>query len=233
VAGVGDVNADGYDDVLVGAPGDDTGGSTSGAAYLVLGPMAGLLDLSAATAKLAGEGYYAYAGYSVASAGDVNDDGYPDLLIGAPLAANSGNYAGAAYLVSSPVAGQISLSAATARLSGRGFYDFAGRTVSGAGDMNNDGYDDFMIGAPYNDASATDAGAAYFFYGPVSGTLDMGNASLVLQGENSYDYAGMSVSSGGDTNGDGYTELLIGAPRNDAGASSAGAAYLLKGGPRF
>ena len=100
VAGAGDVNGDGFDDLLVGAYGDDEAGNNAGAAYLVLGSAGGLgLDASLAhpsVIKFLGENATDNAGEGVAGAGDVNGDGYDDLLIGAPA---SDNNTGAVYLV--------------------------------------------------------------------------------------------------------------------------------------
>ena len=141
VSGAGDVNADGHDDLLVGAPGDK---NAAGAAYLVLGPVTGTLDLSLATARLVGERGNDTAGDSVSGAHDVDGDGHDDLLVGA-----SGNPAlidapGAAYLVLGPVSGTLDLSLADAKFLGEGSGDQAGYSVSGAGDVDGDGHDDLL-----------------------------------------------------------------------------------------
>ena len=99
VSSAGDVDADGHDDLLVGAYNEGSGGSQAGAAYLVMGPVSGEVDLSAADAKLVGEAADDHAGRGVSSAGDVDADGHDDLLVGAYGEASGGSEAGAAYLV--------------------------------------------------------------------------------------------------------------------------------------
>ena len=98
----GDVNGDGYDDFLVGAYGDDDGGSNAGQTYLILGKASGWTmdtDLSAADASFWGEDYHDESGFSVATAGDVNGDGSDDFLIGAYGDDDGGTGAGQTYLL--------------------------------------------------------------------------------------------------------------------------------------
>ena len=227
VSSAGDVDADGYDDLLVGAFREDSGGERAGAAYLVLGPVSGEVDLSAAAAKLVGEEPVDQAGHSVSSAGDVDADGYDDLLVGALFHASGGDSAGAAYLVLGPVSGEADLSAAAAKLVGEEPVDYAGSSVSSAGDVDADGYDDLLVGAPYQSYDSVSTGAAYLLLGPVSGEVDLSAAAAKLVGEARNDRAGYSVSSAGDVDADGYADLLVGAHREDSGGVRAGAAYLV------
>ena len=229
VSSAGDVDGDGFDDLLVGADRNDEGGVDAGAAYLVLGPVAGRLDLANTDAKLLGEAGSDNAGDSVSSAGDVDGDGFDDLLVGAPGNDEGGNGAGAAYLVLGPVAGTLSLANTDAKLLGEEEFDAAGVSVSSAGDVDGDGRPDLLLGAISNDEGGNQAGAAYLVHGPVSGTLDLANADAKLVGEEVLDNAGVSVSSAGDVDGDGRADLLVGAKSNDAGGSIAGAAYLVHG----
>ena len=229
VSGAGDVNGDGFDDLLVGAPYHDAGGNYAGAAYLVLGPVLGTVDLSAADAKLVGEEQWNFAGASVAAAGDVNGDGFDDLIVGADHDSEGGEGAGAAYLVHGPVTGAVDLSAADAKFVGEESRDAAGISVSSAGDVNDDGFGDLVVGANYQDAGGADAGAAYLMLGPFGGTLDLSAADAKLVGEESGDAAGISVASAGDVNDDGFDDLLVGARYQAAGGSDAGAAYLVLG----
>ena len=228
VSSAGDVNDDGYDDLLVGAYREDSG-TGAGAAYLVFGPVSGEVSLGSADAKLTGEARKDYAGYSVSTAGDVDDDGYDDLFVGAPTEDSGGTDAGAAYLVLGPASGEVSLASADAKLAGEAVGDHAGESVSGAGDINDDGYDDLLVGACAEDHSSSKAGAAYLVLGPVSGAVSLGSADAKLTGEGSGDCAGVSVSSAGDVDDDGYGDLLVGARYEDRGGWRAGAAYLILG----
>lgn len=161
VASAGDVDADGHDDILIGAWGDDEGGDGAGAAYLVYGPVTASLDLSSADAKLIGEDAGDRAGVSVSSAGDVDADGHSDLLVGAQGDDDNGNDSGVAYLVYGPVTASLDLSTADARFNGEGGGGYAGRSVAAAGDVDADGYGDLLVGAFHDNEGGTDAGAAY------------------------------------------------------------------------
>ena len=231
VSSAGDVNGDGAADILVGARYESAGGSNAGAAYLVLGSVSGHLDLSAADAKLVGEDEDDYAGLSVSSAGDNNGDGFDDLLVGAYGQDAGGTEAGAAYLVLGPVSGTVDLASADAKLVGEAGWNYVGDSVSSAGDVNADGYDDLLVGATGQDAGGAGAGAAYLVLGPAAGTVDLANANAKLVGEVALDEAGLSVSSAGDVNADGYDDILVGARMQDAGGMDAGAVYLVLGGP--
>ncbi|MDP2307764.1 MAG: MopE-related protein [Pseudomonadota bacterium] len=228
----GDVNADGYDDLIVGAWGNGDAGTFAGAAYLVLGAaVPSSRSLSSARAQYTGEASYDYAGAAVSGAGDVDADGYDDLIIGAAHVDDPAGDAGAAYLVlggSAPAS--RGLSSASARYSGEAMGNYAGRSVSGVGDFDADGYDDVLIGAFYNSDGGAYAGAAYLVLGgtPVSGSLSAADAEYT--GEAPDDNAGGAVSGAGDVDADGFDDLLVGAAGNTDGGAYAGAAYLVLGG---
>ena len=237
VASAGDVNGDGYDDILIGAYNDCDGGDWAGQTYLIFGKASGWsmdTDLSASDASFLGEDGNDYSGYSVSGAGDVNGDGYDDILIGAIGNDEGGSNAGQTYLIFGKTSGwsmDIGLSASDASFWGEDAGDYSGWSVAGAGDVNGDGYNDILIGAPgkYDDDSR---GQTYLILGKASGwsmdtNLSVSDASF--RGEYKSDHSGRSVAGAGDVNGDGYDDILIGAPYNTDGSWNAGQTYLIFG----
>ena len=258
VSSAGDVNGDGYDDLIIGARGADPGGKNSpGETYVVYGgaiaPGAeSVRDLSALDGTngftLTGIDARDDSGFSVSSAGDVNGDGYGDLIIGARGADPNGRSSGEAYVVyggaSAPgTEGVFELSALDGTngftLIGIDPDDESGHSVSSAGDVNGDGYDDLIIGAFGSDPNGDRSGESYVVYGGASapgteGVFDLsaldGTSSFTINGIDRGDDSGFSVSSAGDVNGDGYDDLIIGAPRADPNGPSSGETYVVYGG---
>src|SRR4030095_8610822 len=107
-------------------------------------------------------------------------------------------------------------------LVGEAEFDWAGTSIAWIGDVDGDGSEDLLVGAPYADDGGAETGSAYLFYGPVFGTVDLSDADAVLVGEVSYAEAGQAVAAAGDVNGDGRADYMVGAP-GDGG----GVAYLL------
>ena len=242
VAGAGDVNGDGFDDILIGAHLADPGGITdAGAGYLVYGGEAlpANLTLGSADVTLNGAAVDDGSGLSVAGAGDVNADGYDDILIGALLADPGGNNeAGASYLVygSSRLPASLSLNSADVTLKGIVADDRSGISVAGAGDVNADGYDDILVGAHLADPGGNNqSGASYLVYGggALPASLSLGSADVILNGVAEFDRSGFSVAGAGDTNGDGFDDILIGAQTAEPGGNpGAGESYLIMGRAR-
>lgn len=245
VAGVGDVNCDGIPDLAVGAVYGDAVSTATGALYVLFGPAPGGgslawlnsgVDLSTADFVFYDDATYDWAGNAAAGAGDVDGDGCDDLLIGAAGNDVGATNAGMVYLFygDPALSGTYGPADADARFRGLVADEFLGTSVSGAGDLDADGYADFLLAAPQADATGTDAGAVFVWYG--SGTrfdptrtytpLD---APCVLTGERAGDRAGRALAGPLDFDGDGYLDVAVGAPGNDDGGAEAGAAYVVLG----
>lgn len=209
VAGAGDVNGDGYGDVIVGASGYS---SNTGRAYIYFG---GYNMDNIADVVLTGPGIVSF-GYAVSSAGDVNGDGFSDVLVsGHTYSSNRGR----AYLFYGGVMMDNTVDKTFEGLATGGFFAFS---LTGAGDVNGDGYSDILIGA-YAMTSFT--GTSYLYFG---GTSMDTIGDVTFTGEASNSSFGQMTASVGDVNGDGYSDILIGAPLY---SSSRGRAYLYYGGP--
>ncbi|HEX5615628.1 MAG TPA: VCBS repeat-containing protein [Acidimicrobiia bacterium] len=243
VAPAGDVNGDGYDDVLVGAEAANVNGVNSGAAYVVFG-RAAMTDLvlsgGLGTAGFRMAGPEAGARVSqVAGAGDVNGDGFDDVVVGSHLADANGADSGAAYVVyGSPTPTNLTLSAtmgsAGFRIAGPHAGAMAGYALAAGDDVDGDGRDDLAIGVPYANTNGTSAGGAYVVFGvasPVNVTLSdaMGVAGFRVAGPAPGVEAGRSVVLT-DLDGDGDAELAIDAQLDDTAGTDAGAVFIVLGG---
>jgi hypothetical protein len=234
VACSGDVNGDGFDDIVIGSSSYDTDAPNHGAVYVFFGKESGWTmhtDVSNANASFIGESAHSNLGQSVAIAGDVDGDGYEDILMGA---SGFDSHRGKVYLAYGRESGwptNLNMTNAEAAFTGQDIDNLAGMSVSSAGDVNGDGYDDILIGAYKNDAGALFTGKTYIVLGdPVryAGNISLANANASFRGEATNDYSGRSVSGGGDVNGDGYDDILIGAYGNIAGGgNNAGQTYLV------
>jgi hypothetical protein len=254
VSSAGDINGDGINDVLVGAPGTSTSGSFwEGTAYIIYGKLGGPADVDLLNLTIA-QGFKSFgrsgdsAGRSVSSAGDINGDGINDVLVGAPGTSPSGRTnAGTAYVVYGKTGGLADVNLrnlTTAQgfkilgAAGGTIYDSAGRSVSSAGDINGDGINDVLVGATGASPSGrTNAGTAYVIYGKTGGPANVDLLNLTaaqgfkILGAASSDSAGNSVSSAGDINGDGVNDIIVGAyGASPGGRAQAGTAYVIYSG---
>ncbi|MDB4930248.1 MAG: hypothetical protein JWM10_2732, partial [Myxococcaceae bacterium] len=187
VSSAGDVNGDGYGDVIIGGYGEQV--------LVYLGSARGLVEAPASNLTVPENGSF---GWSVAGAGDINGDGYADVVVGAPLAGSLGRpLAGQAYVFLGSAGGVATTPATTVPGTG-GEYGQFGSAVVGVGDVNGDGYGDVVINALLGPAHVYLGGAAGLATEPAAALL-----GLVPQPVN--------VAGAGDVNGDGYADVLTAA----------------------
>ncbi|MCB1448719.1 MAG: FG-GAP repeat protein [Nitratireductor sp.] len=194
VAAVGDMNGDGVPDLAVGAPNDDNAGPQSGSVRLLSGIDGSALD------TFIGDSSGDFFGYSVAGAGDVNGDGVNDIIVGAYGDDNNALVNSGSARVLSGVDGTV-----LHTFNGDGAGDQFGWSVSGAGDVNGDGFADLIVGAFNDDNNGSNSGSARVLSG-----LDGSTISTFL-GDGAGDFFGWSVAGAGDVNGDGFADVIVGA----------------------
>lgn len=223
VANAGDVNGDGFEDVIVGAPSFDNSPSNEGAAFLFFGSAAGIGMTPDWTAE--GGQFNAEFGVSLAAAGDVNGDGFADVIVGAPRVNLGSAEQGAAYVYHGSAVGLPS--SETWRTSGIAFGVHFGTAVAGVGDVNGDGFDDVVVGAPNFNGTTINEGRVSLYLGSSSG-LSTARA-WTAQGNLSGSAFGESVAGVGDVNGDGFDDFVVGAPSFSNGQSAEGRVFLYLG----
>jgi len=217
---LGDTDFDGLDDLALGAAG---AGDGAGVVYVVPGGTEGAHEVAEVAHAFEGESADDQAGTAVAAPGDVTGDGHADLLVAASRASGDGLRSGVVYLVAGPFEGGGKLVDAAARIEGEAAQDGLGTSLGGLGDIDDDGTADLVIGA----TSASDGGVAYVFLGPLSGTVAASCATRRLVAESTGDKVGAAVLGDVDSNGDGTSDLFIGATVADGQDPSAGAVYLI------
>jgi len=231
VASAGDVNGDGYADVIVGAPWYSNDQAWEGRAFVYCGSASGLATAPAWTAER--DYGNAHFGFSVASAGDVNGDGYGDVIVGAFDYTNGQTGEGQAFVYCGSASGPATAPTWTAesdQVEAR-----LGTSVAAAGDVNGDGYGDVIVGAACYHEVDSNQGRAFVWLGSASGVNGgvagtPANAAWSAGGDQDvYGSCGCSVASAGDVNGDGYADVIVGAPRYTNGQSEEGQARVYHG----
>jgi len=221
VASAGDVNGDGFDDVIVGAQSMNHPERDEGRAFLYLGSPSGPSTVPSWTAE--SDQLDAAFGRPARSAGDVNGDGFDDVIIGALEFPGGGR----AYLYLGSAAGLSALPAWIAS-GGQGGAQFG--IVSGAGDLDGDGYADVIVGSPSFNHPQNNEGRIQIFYGSPAGLAL--NAGWSFEINQALAQFGGAVAGAGDVNGDGFDDVIAGASEFDHGQQGEGIALAFHGSSR-
>ena len=242
IAGVGDLDNDGVEDLVVGAPFDDTGGTNRGAVYVLFMDTNGTVKSSKKIAANTSGFNISLTdsdrfGISVAAVGDLDDDGVEDIAVGADLDDTGGTNRGTIYVLLMNSDGTVKSTQQIADNTG-GFsvtltdVDQFGFSVAGMGDLDNDGVEDIVVGAVLDDTGGTDRGATYVLFMNSNGTVksnqkiadNTGGFNVTLTNGDQF---GNGVVGVGDLDNDGVEDLTVGARFDDTGGADRGAVYVL------
>lgn len=223
VACAGDVNGDGYSDIIIGADNYDNGLSNEGSSFIYQGSSAGII--STAISSIESNQANANLGRSVACAGDVNGDGFSDIITSAYNYTNGESNEGVAFIYHGS-AFSVVVTENTALEPNQANANL-GWSVSTAGDINGDGFTDVVVGVPNYDNGEADEGAAFVYYGSLTGIST--TPDVILESNQIEANFGYSVANAGDVNGDGYFDILVGAPNYQNGENFEGATFLYLG----
>lgn len=222
-AAVGDINGDGWPDLVIGASGEASAGPYTGVARVISGRDGTVLATFHGSASLD------ELGYAVCGAGDVNHDGYPDIIVGAIGESHPGAYTGSARVfsgewIAKTALGQTPLTPQVLHVVfGGAAGDKFGLVVANVGDIDQDGTPDFMVGAPGGALHGAFTGYVRVYSGAT------GQMLAQFDGDAAGDQFGHSGASAGDINGDGYPDIIVGAFGNDQFGSNSGIARIFSG----
>ncbi len=242
IASLGDLDNDGIIDIVVGAWGDDDGGTNSGAVWVLFlnsdGTVKSHQKISSTQGNLVGLTTNRHFGLGLCSAEDINNDGNTDIVVGSPAYDNDGGtYRGCLWVLFLNTDGTVSAQQKINDYNGNlnitlDDYDRFGYTLSNIGDLNNDGTNDIVTSALYDDDGGADIGAVYIIFLNTNGTVKDCQKISATQGDfngilTSDDRFGYGIAGIGDLNGDNILDIAVGAYGDDDGGTGKGAVWLI------